>query len=133
MGYTLEKAGLLANTQKGIDSLYKNIMDNCKAQRRPRTTMSSRQLAKALDISENYLSAFENSRKVPSIKLFLNYLKINGFDLQPLENLKVTHSKNLSPSAKGKITLFNEIENMDSEEIDFLTDMVKALKKFRSL
>jgi len=121
----------MSESNSAVETLYRKIMKNCRDQRRSKTTLTNRQLAKLLEVTENYLSAFENSRKTPSIKLFLNYLVINGFDTQLLEELQVTHGKHLKQESKAKISLVKKINELPEEEIGFLSDIVKALANFR--
>lgn len=117
---------------KEVLALLKRVMSQCKKERKTHTRFPNRMLAKQLGITENYISALESARAIPSIKTFLKYLLINGFDIGPLENLQITGGKLMKPSSKLKVSLMRKIDSFDHEQLVALLEIVGAIDSFSS-
>lgn len=115
----------MKSLEKEAVSLFKEIMKSCKTERRAKSKLTNKDLAKALDITENYVSALENARAVPSVNILLKYLIACGFDVDMLKELSITDSDALKPRSKERLTLIQRIYSFDDEQVGFLLEQAK--------
>lgn len=117
-----------------IQDLFNTIMERCRLERRQKTGLTLRALAKQLGKTENYLSSVEHAREIPSLKTFLEYLVAVGFDTQPLCRLEIPTASNVESSDKrseagveGEVRkkLINKIYSLEPEAVSFLLEQSK--------
>lgn len=115
-----------------IEKLFKEIMLHCRAERRAASGRSLRDLAKELGTTENYLSAVENGREMPSLPVLIRYLLINGFDLEPLRTLSIPKKARANdPEVKNKVALIDKIYSLDADQVQFLAEQAKVATNLR--
>ncbi len=100
-------------------------MANCRQERKAKTKVRVKDLAKLLDKTSNYITNIENGHATPSGTLFFEYLLAVGFDLTTLNNLRIETNPRL---AKKKQSFVNEIYEMDELTINFLKEQLDLLK-----
>lgn len=119
---------------KGLDkdaqTLFRELMKNCKAERKAKSNLSNRQLAKTLEITENYVSALESARATPSVNLLLKYLIACGFDVASLKELSINDPDVIRPQSKERLALIQKVYSLDDEQIGFLTEQAKVAEVF---
>ncbi len=101
-------------------------MANCKKKRKAKTEIKVKDLATTLEVTRNYITNIENGHSTPSGKLFFEYLLAVGFNLNPLENLRIETNSRLT---KKKQALVNEIYELDEMMVDLLNEQLGFLKK----
>lgn len=115
---------------KNVVDLLKTIMLQCKRERKAKTKLSNKQLAGRMGITENYLSAFESARAIPSLQTFLQYLKFSGFDVSPLKNLEIRESESLRPIDKDRAALIARIYTLEDDQVGYLKEQLKIAELF---
>lgn len=120
----------MKNIDKEVSALFKEIMLQCKRERKAKTKVSNKELAAELGITENYISALENGRAVPSIPVLLKYLLIGGFDVSSLTSLEIRDKTLLKPASKLKSSLVQKIYTLDDEQLGYLAEQVKLAELF---
>lgn len=105
-------------------------MLQCKRERKAKTKVSNKELAANLGITENYISALENGRAVPSIPVLLKYLLTGGFDVSPLTSLEIRDKNSLKPMSKLKSSLVQKICTLDDEQLGYLAEQMKLAELF---
>ncbi len=117
---------------KLVRELFVKLMKNCKVQRRLNGGLSVRALAAELSKTENYISAVENGRVFPSMRVFLKYLIMSGFDTEPLLSLRANKKpvKRETKSA-SRTRLLEKVYSLEPNQIDYMlaqADLAKALE-----
>ena len=120
----------MKNIDKEVLALFKDIMLQCKRERKSKTKVTNKQLATKLGITENYISALESGRAVPSIPVLLKYFLIGGFDVSPLSNLEIKDKELLKSTSKLKSNLIQKIYTLDDEQLGYLAEQVKLAELF---
>jgi transcriptional regulator with XRE-family HTH domain len=119
---------------KGLDkdahTLFREVMTNCKAERKAKSKLSNKQLAKTLEITENYISALESARATPSLRLLFKYLIACGFDDASLKELSINDPNTIRPQNKERQTLIQKVYSLDDEQVGFLIEQVKVAEVF---
>ena len=114
-----------------IQQVFEAVMQQCKAERKAKTKTTLRQLAQDLGATENYLSAVENGREFPSMRLFIKYLLTNGFDIGGLKGLEIKPvSSKLEKEMKHKHTLAQKIYALNPEQIEYLAEQVSLTERY---
>ncbi len=106
-----------------VQGVFYEMMSSCKQERIRVKGLSLRALAKAMGKTENYVGAVESGRTFPSLRTFLKYLTVNGFDVQPLSNLHIKEESK-APSSRQKQKLLDRIGQARSDQIDLITHML---------
>jgi transcriptional regulator with XRE-family HTH domain len=112
-------------------ALFREIMAHCKKERKSKTKLSNKHLARELKITENYVSALESARATPSIQVFLKYLIACGFDVDPLSALEVVSKETLRPTSKTRNSLIQKIYTFDEEQLGYLAEQAKLAELFQ--
>lgn len=123
---------ILDKLEEKLEELYYRIIKRCRSQRKSRSRIKIRALASQMGLTENYLSAVENAREFPSLKTFLKYLLLLGFDTKPLENLEIAPeqlNKNIENTEKGE--LIGKILRLDQDQVSFLIEQAKLAEIFK--
>ncbi len=118
------------NAEKDTMAFLKEIMGECKKERKAKTKISNKQFAAKLEITENYLSALENGRVVPSLQLFLRYLLLSGFDVSPLTALQINDTPATRAEDKTKIALIQKIHSATEGHVAYLAEQSKVADLF---
>lgn len=105
-------------------------MSQCKRERKAKTKLANKQLAKELAITENYVSALESARAVPSVKVLLKYFLACGFDVSPLTELVISDPSVLKAQNKARLELIQKIYSFHNEQIGFLAEQAKLAEAF---
>ena len=108
----------------------KKAMANCKKERKAKTEIKVKDLATILGVTRNYITNIENGHSTPSGTLFFEYLLAVGFDLNPIQNLKIEDNPRLS---KKRLAFINEIYELDEVMLDILNEQLDLLKKALTL
>jgi transcriptional regulator with XRE-family HTH domain len=111
-----------------VNKIFKEIMAQCKAERRAKRDITYDELAKKLDKSSGYANAFESGRTFPSIKTFLRYLIVNNFDVEPLKRLRIPEVLEQGDESNLKRKLCDKVMMLDFEGIEFLSEQMKVLE-----
>lgn len=109
---------------------FKLVMQQCKRERRAKTKLTNRNLASQIQISENYLSAFESARAIPSVTTFFRYLMASGFDLSPLLSMEIKNAELLKINSPLKTALLQKLYTCSEAQIAFLTEQSKLADLF---
>lgn len=125
------KRNPVKGTEKEIAMLFKEIMLNCKFERKSQTDLSVRKVAQMLDKGENYVSAFENGRAFPSIRVFLKYLMLLGIDLTPLKRLRIQKAANRNTSNEAKRALIEKVYKLDDNQVGYLLAQEKIAEIYK--
>lgn len=120
----------MKQVEKDTMDLLKEVMVQMKKERKAKTKMNNKQFAAKLEITENYLSAFENGRVVPSLQLFLRYLLLSGFDVSTLTSLKISDTQATRPTNKVKTALIQKIYSADDGHVAYLAEQSKIADLF---
>lgn len=107
-----------------VKEIFKEVMGNCKDTRKRLNDMSYKDLAKKLDKSLGYVEAFESGREFPSIKTFLAYLIVNGFDVEPLKDLSIGPRKAENRS-ELLAELLRKLKKMDDAQLLFMIEQTR--------
>lgn len=107
-----------------VTALFKEIMQRCKAERRRKNDITYKELAKRLDKTVGYVSAFESGRAYPSIKTFLTYLLVNRFDPEPLKGLRIDAGES-APETAVRDELLRRINLLDYNQMKFLLEQTR--------
>lgn len=114
-----------------IKRLFEEIMRRCKVERKTKAKNTLRGLASELGATENYLSAVENGREFPSMRLFLSYLLINGFDVSSLKSLEIRSlPSKATKEMKQKLSLVQKIYSLDADQIEFLAQQASVADQY---
>lgn len=106
-------------------------MKGCRMQRKLKGIQTIRALAQELGATENYVSAVENGREFPSLRLFLHYLLLNGFDTGALKTLEITNAAEPKPAISQKRSkLINQIYKAGPAQLDFLEAQAKLAEGY---
>lgn len=114
----------MKQVEAAVTALFKEIMQRCKAERRRKNDMTYKDLAKKLDKTVGYVSAFESGRAYPSIKTFLRYLIVNGFDPEPLKGLRIDGGDD-DPETSVRNELLRKINLLDYNQMKFLLEQTR--------
>lgn len=107
------------------------MMKGCRMQRKLKGIRTIRELSKELGATENYVSAVENGREFPSLRLFLHYLLLNGFDTNPLKTLEITTPLETRPALNQKRSkLINQIYKAGPAQLEFLEAQAKLAEGY---
>lgn len=106
-------------------------MHHCRLERKSKTDRTTRSLAGDLGKTENYISAIENGRVLPSMKTFLHYLVVNGFDPEPLTQLSISEFSEGKISGQKKSDLIDRIYQLDEDAVNFLAEQAKVAEGFK--
>ena len=117
----------MRNLDDAVKKLFKEIMSQCKAERREKNDITYAELSKKIGKASGYANAFENARTFPSIKTFLSYLLANNFDVEPLKRLRIPEASEFNQEAKLKATLCDKIMMLDYEGVAYLSEQLKVL------
>jgi len=122
----------LKEVEKRAKLQYGRIMENCKSERRVKSHLTNAEIAKGINVTENYVSTFENGRGIISFDKFLIYCEILGFDASILENLHISEKsksnilkKENKELANNKRELIKRIYKMDQKRSTFLSKLFK--------
>lgn len=126
-----ESEAKLENLDQKIKQLFKEIMQHCRLERKLQKGGTVRELASQLEVTENFVSSIENGREIPSLGLFLKYLLINNFDIEPLKNLRIASRGSGSKGNRKKTELLNKIYKLDDEEVSFMVEQAKMAEIFK--
>lgn len=129
--YFLKKETFLKNLEETVKNLFKEIMRQCKAERRAKNDITFVELSQKIGKAPGYTNAFENARTFPSIKTFLNYLITNNFDVEPLKRLRITMPDESNKEAGLKLSLCDKIMMMEYDGVAFLSDQVLVFEKLK--
>ena len=105
-------------------------MQRCKHERKAKTNLSIRELAKRIGKTENYVSSIENGREIPSLRTFLKYLIACDFDTNALKQLSIDQEGSSSES-RARETLINKIYSLDENQVHFLVEQTKVSEIFK--
>lgn len=105
-------------------SLFREIMQQCKDERRRKNDITYKDLADKLGKTEGYANAFESGRAFPSIKTFLKYLLVNGFDVEPLKTLHISANKTDSEDSI-RAELLRKVNLLDINQVKFLLEQTR--------
>ena len=123
---------LVSKLEPEVRKLFREIMLNCKRQRKAAAGATLRELARRMEISENYLSSIENGRVFPSIKVFLAYLVLNSFDLSALRQLSIGRAPQGAVGAHGvRLELLSSISAMNEVQLDFMVQQAKLVEDYK--
>lgn len=119
------------NLENRLQAVFQKIMKHCQEERKTKTDITLRELAKSLGKTENFLSSVENGREFPSMQTFLTYLLILGFETEPLTKLSIpldsATTKEMEPE---KEELINKIYNLESKQVSFLLEQSRVAENF---
>ncbi len=117
--------------EERVLSLFADVMAHCKAERKAKTKVSLRQLARQVGVTENYLSAIENGREIPSLQVFLKYLYCCGFNLDLLHSLAIERLPRGKESlVKEQAHLARKVYSLSLEQVSLLARQADALSGF---
>ena len=115
---------------KRAEELFREVMAHCRTERKKKTSLTVRSMAHQLDKTENFVSAVENGREIPSLKTFLQYLLISGFDVEPLKSLMIGPSDGEnSPLSQNQKVLIEKIYDLNDLEVQFLAEQSTIAQK----
>lgn len=113
-----------------VEKLFQTIMERCRLERRAKTDLTIRTIAKQLDKTENYLSSVEHAREYPSLKTFLEYLLVCGFDTTLLTKLEIPNQPNAPTADKDRAELLRRVYTLDDAAVSFLVEQSKVAEVF---
>lgn len=116
--------------EKEVKELLKEVMTQCKRERKAKTKLSNKQLAAKLEITENYLSALESARATPSLQMFFRYLIQSGFDVSSLKFLEINEKEMLRPLSKMRSSVVQKIYSLDEDQIGYLSEQTRIAELF---
>ena len=114
-----------------VQTLFREIMRQCQRERKAKSDLTIRNLSSRLDKTENYLSSIENGREFPSLKTFLHYLLVLGFDVQPLTKLAIDSEQLESAGAQRRSELIEKVDSLDDDQVDFLLEQSRLADTYR--
>lgn len=115
----------MANRKRQAENLIKGVMKQTKVQRKASTKIRVKDLAAALEKTNNYITNIENGHATPSGTTFLEYLIECGVDLTPLKHLKIEADPRL---AKKRQSFVNEVYALDEPTLNFLKEQLDLLR-----
>ena len=121
---------MLADLDKQVKDLFKEIMLHCKLERKSKTDTSIRNLSKRLGKTENFITSVENGREFPSIRTFLKYLLLNDFEVAPLTRLAIASQTKSSKEDKARSSLIKKIYGLNNDQVEFLVEQSKVSEVF---
>lgn len=117
--------------QEEIKHIFEEIMRQCKAERKAKTKKTIRELSKDIGVTENYISAIESGREVPSLTLFIKYLLCNNFDLSALKCLEIqSSSSSKDKEVKEKQILARKIYSLSTDQVEFLSQQASMVESY---
>lgn len=78
-----------------------------------------------METTENYLSAMESGRAVPSLMMLFKYFVACGFDTTALVTLTIQKADSQKSLKKQKAALVQKIFDMDDEQVGYLLEQAK--------
>lgn len=124
-------SGVPKQLDERVRALFQQIMAQCRRERKRRAQITVRRLASELAKTENYLSAVENGREFPSLRMFLEYLVVVGFDVSPLTQLSIDSSfKRPAATEKARDELIEKIYTLREHQVSLLLKQADAVKGY---
>ncbi|HMQ11350.1 MAG TPA: helix-turn-helix domain-containing protein [Oligoflexia bacterium] len=114
------------NIDQQAKALLEEIMAQCKQERKKHSQIKSKDVAKKLGMTANYVSSIESLRSTPALLTFLKYLIINDFDLLPLKNLRIRQKYGSKTQLKSET--MDIMSKFDESQMAYIFEIAKALK-----